>query len=70
MTAEEILESVAAMPSEDWLKIQSGIAEMLAAHFSGDESSEIAWALTESEAQFARGEAISSEEMRSRLGLR
>jgi hypothetical protein len=69
MTAKEVLENVATMPSEEWLKIQSGIAEMLAARFSTEETSEIGKALAEAEGEFARGEGISSEEIRRRFGL-
>ena len=69
MTAKEVLENVATMPSEDWLKIQSGIAELLAARFTADEASDIGKALLEAEGEFARGEGISSEEMRRRFGL-
>jgi len=70
MTAKEVLENVAAMPSEEWPKIQSGIAEMLAARFSADETTEIQRALAEAEGEFARGEGVGSEEMRRRFGLR
>jgi hypothetical protein len=69
MTAKEVLENVAGMPSEEWLKIQSGIAEMLAERFSSEEMSEIAAALAEAEGELARGEGISSKEMRRRFGL-
>jgi len=69
MTVEQVLENVAGMPSEDWLKIQSGIADMLLSRFSAEEVSEIDQALAESEAEFARGEGISIDEMRGRLGL-
>jgi hypothetical protein len=69
MTTKEVLETVASMPAEEWMKIQSGIAEMLASRFSHDEVSEIREALAESEAEFARGEAIDGMEMRKRLGL-
>jgi plasmid stabilization system protein ParE len=68
MTAKEVLETVAEMPTEEWMKIQSGIAEMLASRFSSDETSEIHNALAEAEAEFARGEGISGSEMRKRLG--
>jgi hypothetical protein len=69
MTAREVLENVAAMPREEWLKIQSGIAEMLAARFSAEETSEIGEALAEAEGEFAQGDGIESEEMRRRFGL-
>ena len=70
MTTKEVLETVAAMPSEEWMKIQSGIAEMLATRFSTMETSEIREALTEAEAEFARGEGMDGEEMRRHFGLR
>jgi hypothetical protein len=69
MTAKEVLENLADMPSEEWLKIQAGIAEMLAARLSGEEAGEIEEALAEAEGEFARGEGIGSQEMRRRLGL-
>ncbi len=70
MTAKEVLDSVAAMPAEDWMKIQSGIAEMLAGSFSASEVSEIGDALVEADAEFARGEGIDGHEMRRHFGLR
>ena len=69
MTADEVLQTVAAMPSEDWLKIQAGIAEMFTARYSTDEVSEIRDALSEADAEFARGEALAGAEVRRRLGL-
>lgn len=69
MTAQQVLETVAAMPTEDWMKIQSGIAEMLADRFSAVETSEIREALSEAEAEFARGEGLSEDEMRRHFGL-
>ena len=69
MTADEVIATVAAMPSADWLKIQAGLAEMVASRFSGDEVSEIRDALAEADAEFARGEALSGAEARRRLGL-
>jgi hypothetical protein len=69
MTADEVIETVAAMPREDWLKIQSGIAEMLAARLAPEEVSEIQDALAESDAEFARGEGLTGVEVRRRLGL-
>ncbi len=69
MTTKEVLETVATMPTEEWMKIQSGIAEMLAMRFSAEEASEIREALTEAETEFARGEGITGQEMRRRLGL-
>jgi hypothetical protein len=70
MTAKDVLETVATMPTEEWIKIQSGIADMLAARFAPEEASEIREALAEAEAEFARGEGIDEGEMRRRFGLR
>ena len=69
MTAEEVIETVAAMPREDWLKIQAGIAEMFTARLAPEEASEIQDALAESDAEFARGEGLTGAEVRRRLGL-
>ena len=69
MTAEEVLQNVAEMRLEDWLKIQAGIAEMLAAQLFGDEAHEIDKALAEAEEEFSRGEGIGIEEMRRRFGI-
>ena len=69
MTTKEVLETVATMPAEEWMKIQSGIAEMLATRFSTEETSEIGEALAEAETEFARGQGISGHEMRRRFGL-
>jgi hypothetical protein len=69
VSADEVIEKVASMRSEDWLKIQSGIAEMLAVRFAGSEASEIREALAEAEAEFSRGEGLSGDEMRRHFGL-
>jgi DNA-binding transcriptional regulator YiaG len=68
-TVKEILEIVAEMPTEDLLEIQSGIAEMIVASFSPDEISEIRESLARAEAEFARGEGISSEEIWREFGI-
>lgn len=69
MTAQEVINTVAAMPREDWMKIQSGIADLMVADFSPEEVSEIQAALEESEAEIARGEILTSEQVRKQLGL-
>ncbi len=69
MTAKEVLETVAAMPCGDWLKIQTGIADLLAASFSEGERSEIREALTQAETEFAQGEGLSRAEMNRHFGL-
>ena len=45
------------------------IAEMLSARFSTGETAEIRAALAEAEAELARGEGLSSDEMRRHFGL-
>jgi hypothetical protein len=70
MTAQDVIKTVATMPQEDWMKIQCGIAELITAKFSSEEASEIRTALAEAEAEFERGEVLSSEEIRKQLGLR
>ena len=69
MTADEVLKTVASMPSEDWLRIQAGLAEMLAARFAAGEVAEIREALAEADAEFARREGLDGSEVRRRLGL-
>ena len=69
MTTQEVLEGVKAMPVSEWLKIQAGIAELLAARLSAEETAEIRDALNEAEAEFARGEGVSGDEMRRHFGL-
>jgi len=69
MTVEEVIQTVASMPSADWLKIQAGLAELVASQFSGDAVSEIRAALAEADAEFERGEAMSGVEVRRQLGL-
>ena len=51
------------------MKIQSGIAEMLAARFSTGETSEIREALDEAEAEFARGDVLRESDVRRHFGL-
>ena len=70
MNAQEIRATVAAMPSEAWLKFQTGIAEMLAARFSTKETPVIRDALAEPEAEFARGEVLREGDVRRHFGCR
>lgn len=70
MTTKELLETVAAMPAADWMEIQSGIAEMLAARFSAGVVAEISEALVEAEAELDRGEGLTADEVRRHFGLR
>lgn len=69
MTTQEVLEGVKAMPVSEWLKIQTGIAELLAARLSAEEAAEIRDALNEAGTEFARGEGVSRDEMRRHFGL-
>jgi hypothetical protein len=69
MTTQEVLEGVKAMPVSEWLKIQAGIAELLAARLSEEETAEIRDALNEAEREFARGEGVNGDEMRRHFGL-
>ena len=69
MTAEKVLETVATMPSEEWRKIQTGIADLIASRLSEGENAEILEALAESEGEFSRGEGLTGSEVRRRLGL-
>jgi DNA-binding transcriptional regulator YiaG len=69
MTVQEVIKTVAAMPQEDWAKIQSGIADLLTGRFSQEEIAEIREALNEATAEFGRGEGMSSEKIRNQLGL-
>ena len=69
MTAQEVLETVATMPQEDWMKIQCGIADLITAKLSSEEIAEIREALAEAEAEFERGEGLGSEAIRRQLGL-
>ena len=70
MTPQEVLKTVATMPHEDWVKIQCGIADLISSTFSSTEVSEIQEALAEAEAEFERGEGLTSSEIRKQLGLR
>ena len=51
------------------MKIQCGIAELITAKLSTEETTEIRKALAEAEAEFERGEGMSSEAIRRQLGL-
>jgi len=69
ITAQNVLEAVAKMPYEDWVKIQNGIADMMSAEFSPEEMAEIRSALDEAEAELDRGEGLTIEQARNQLGL-
>jgi len=61
MTAKEVLETVAEMPEEEWMKIQRGLADMICARFSSAESDDTRQALAEAEAEFDRGEGLDAD---------
>jgi hypothetical protein len=69
MTTKEVLESVAAMPMEEWSKIQEGIAEMILKKFNAGEITEIGRSLEEADEDFARGDFVTSEEIDREFGL-
>ncbi len=69
MTASEVLETVASMPREDWLKIQHGIADLLTAQLSANEAAQIRDALAEADGEFARGDALTGADLRRQLGI-
>jgi uncharacterized membrane protein len=70
MSAGEILEKIREMPLEDWLRIQSGIAEFLASSLSQEERAQIAEALQQADEDFAHARVNSSSDLRRRFGLR
>jgi hypothetical protein len=69
VSAAEVIEKIKHMPVEDWLRIQSGIGELLASSFNRDETQEIEAALAEADSEIARGATLNSEEMRRHFGL-
>lgn len=69
MTAQEVIKTVAAMPEEDWIKIQCGIADLISSKFSREEIEDIGNALMESESEFKKGDGLTGPEMRKQLGL-
>ena len=69
MTAQELLNQVAAMPREDWVKIQTGIAELLVGQLDQNEIFEIRNALQEAESEYGRDEGMDGKTLRQRLGL-
>jgi len=69
MTAEEVLKSVEGMSWEDLATIHNGIVKMMTDSLSPQEIKEIREALAESEADIARGDVMTSEELRKQLGL-
>jgi hypothetical protein len=69
MTVEKVIENVAAMPNQDWLKIQAGLADMIATRCSERDLSEIRSALSEADSEFQNGEGLTSTQMRAKLGI-
>ena len=70
MSAGEILDQIKGMPVEDWLRIQSGIGQMLASTFSQNDVKEIAEALREADEDAANQRVASSDALRRHFGLR
>ena len=69
MSTQEILETIKKLPVEDWIRIQSGLAEMLSSEFSEEEVADVAEALREADQDFTQGRVASSAEMRHHFGL-
>ena len=69
MKTKEVLEAIALLPPEEWVKIQSEVAEMIASQWSEEERNETLEALQQSEAEFAAGKGIRIEEVRRQFGL-
>jgi hypothetical protein len=69
VSAGEILDQIKGMPVEDWLRIQSGIGQMLATTFSQNDVKEIAEALREAD-EDAANERVGSSALRKQFGLR
>jgi hypothetical protein len=69
MTVKEVLKTVAAMPKEEWIKVQYGIAELISSKVSKEEIEEIRHALAEADAEFAQGKGVDSKAVRKELGL-
>ena len=67
--AEEILEVISTMATEELLLIQSGIAEMMVARFTPEEIAEIRESLDQAEAAFERSEGIRIEDIRKEFGI-
>ncbi len=70
VSAGEILDQIKDMPVEDWLRIQSGIGQMLASTFSQNDVKEIAEALREADEDAANERVASSDALRRQFGLR
>jgi hypothetical protein len=70
VSAGEILDQIKGMPVEDWLRIQSGIGEMLASTFTQQDVKEIAEALREADEDAANQRVASSDALRRHFGLR
>ena len=70
MSLQELLKEAADLSPEDLLELQCGIAELMVSRFSPDEIAEINRTLDNADAEFERGEGISSAEVRKQLGLK
>ena len=69
MKTKEVLEAIAMLPPEEWMQIQSEVAELIASRWSEEERNEITEALQQSEAEFAAGKGVRMEDVRRQFGL-
>jgi hypothetical protein len=70
VSAGDILDQIRQMPIEDWLRIQSGIGELLASSVSEGEREDIGKALAEADDDISHGRVSTSPEVREHFGLR
>ena len=70
MSLQQILKEAADLSQEDLAHLQSGIAELMMSRFSPEEIAEINQALDAADAEFERGEGLSSDEVRKQFGLK
>jgi hypothetical protein len=70
MSPQQILKEAADLSQEDLLNLQCGIAKLMALRFSPEEIAEINRSLNEADAEFERGEGLSSAEVWKQLGLK
>lgn len=70
MSLQQLLKEAADLSQEDLAQLQCGIAELMASRFSPAEVAEINQVLDGADAEFARGEGLSSAELRKQLGLK
>lgn len=70
MSVEEVIARVAELPREEWGKVQSGIADLMAAELTSGDVAEVREALAAAEGEFRDGAGGSAEEVRKVFGLR